>query len=437
MRAQWRPFPVPTAHLVVLAVGVWAVVTAHATPILAWPYADWVAASAEARQSLALAGPWAAVCGAWSAARFTGARNVVVTPGAARVGGDLVTAMLLRLACAALLGYAAGLAPLWVMTAREATAGRIDVLVVAGSAVCLVCFVCGGYLVGTILPIRAAPVTVLIAAYFVVVTADYQPQSLAAVWTSGVAAGDVEDPRTGAFRILFFLVLAACLAAAAAFVQRDRTVPRAPRSWARLAALGVPAMLAISPIRPEGPAIQYETDPPRTCQDVRGVEVCVHTARSPVLPEFADAVGQVLEAAGPLGRQVAGVSDVHLWDDHAPPTHVVVQLHPMDSWWRTQVVEELAFVVSGSVTCMEVGVAMGGEFDDLSPLFAHSAASGGVATWIARQAGEGEEDVGGGPEGVALADRLGRMEVDEVHDLFASIAEDLAACRAGELIGPG
>ncbi len=435
MRAQWRPFPVPTAHLVVLAVGTWAVVTAHATPILGWPYADWVAVSAEARQSLALAGPWAAVCGAWSAARFTGARNVVVTPGAARVGGELVTAMLLRLACAALLGYAAGLAPLLAMTARDATAGRIDLLVVAGSAVCLVCFVCGGYLVGTVLPLRAAPVTVLVVAYLVVVTADYHSPALAAVWTGGVAAGYVEDPRTSAFRILFFGVLAACLAAAAAFVQRDRTLPRAPRSWAGLAALGVPALLAISPIRPEGPAIQYEADPPRTCQDVRGVAVCVHTARSPILPEFADAVGRVLEAAGPLGRQVAGVSDVHLWDEESP-THVVVQLHPKDSWWRTQVVEELAFRVSGSATCREVGVEMGGEFDDLAPEFAHSAASGGVATWMVREAGEEGEDVGGGPEGVALADRLGRMEVGEVHDLLAPVAEDLAACRAGELIGP-
>lgn len=428
-----RVFPAQTSTIVVLGTGTFVLVVIHGLTYFSWPYADWAAISAETRQALSLAGPWVAACCAWTAARFTSSSGIVASPVASRMGADLVAAHLSRLGAAALVGYAAGLAPLLIRTAIEARAGAPNVLSMAGGVACLAVFVCGGYLIGSLLALRAAILTAVVAALAGVLLADVLGPAVAPVWTVGVVAGQQENPGLGVFRVLFMVLTAACCVIAATEWLARRTLPLRPRSFVPLAVMGVPLVLVLSPVNAHWVPVVHSIEPPRTCSTVapqiegraQEISVCVHSARTPVLSETAAAAESVLDAAGPLARSTTRIVDVNLW---APPRpgQIVVQLQPQDSAWRQYLVEDLAFDLSGSARCAENYTADEPDREQADAV----ATSAGFGIWIAERAGGQAAGISTAPDAVEVAARLDALPVERVRELIAQMAPRLATCSA-------
>lgn len=421
--------------MLALGLGTFLLVLAHSAPLLTWPYGDWSAVSAEARQALSLSGPWVAVCCAWTASRFTGVRGIVVSPAAIRAGGELVRAQMMRLAAVALLSFAVGISPVLLRTWVKAETGALNPVVLGGSLACLVAFASGGYLVGAVLPLRVAPAVAAVIALTSVLLADVLGPALSPVWTVGVVAGQQENPDVSFFRLFLFALTATCSVLAASWWLDARTFPTTPKSAGTLLVAAVPLALVLSPWNAGQAPVLHALDPPRSCVDVgvrgsantasRVVEVCVHTARSTVLAQVSSSVERVLESAGALSTSVSRVDDANLWSGPGPG-QIVLQLQPQDSGWENYVVEDLAFALSGSLACAE-------DLDGVRSREQTKAAvvSAGFAMWIADQSGVADaDDLVGNPDAIAIYDRLGAMTTRQVQDLISGITGDLASCTA-------
>lgn len=417
--------PVPRGLAGVLAAGTAVLVFAPTLGYLAWPNADWVAVSAESRQALMLAGPWAAAWSAWCASRFSGPRSILCPASSVRAGAPVAIKQLRVLVTAALAGWLAGLLPAVVATAVEATAGAPDLLVFASAGASLAAFVSLGYTAGVVVPRAAAPVVSLVVSFVPVLAADGLGTVVAPVWTFGVVAGQYENPVVSSFRALFFLSVAICCVLAAADLWRNRSLLPTVPSVRGVAWLALPVALAALAPTTAAPVLRQE-DPPRACRQAAGVRVCVHAARSALLLPLADAVTDVAAASGSAMRPQQ-VLDAALWERPSPETVVIFpQVQQGDSWPQAAV-QDIAWQLSGAARCSSAaGSTMRTEPQDLDA----AAVSGAVAVWLARQAGAAGPPLTGSPDALALAADLAAEEPSSVRDFLAGHQQLLRSCQA-------
>jgi hypothetical protein len=426
-------YPSKFSEIAWVAGGTFFLALLHGSRYFSWPYADWSAISAESRQALSLSGPWAATCCAWSAARFTQNRGIVASPVAARMGVGLVVAQLPRIGAAAITGYAAGLAPLLVRTSIEAKAGNPNLLTIAGAFACLLAFICGGYLIGAVLPLRSAVVVALVGSVAVVLLADILGPAVSPIWTTDVVAGQRENGTLGLFRLVFFSAAAACcVAVACVWLQFRRIRPRLG-SLAGLGVLTLAVMLVVLiAIDLDWKPVLHEAQSPQSCAAVgprfndgaRGATLCIHKARSPVLMEAAKATSAAREAAGELSRSTVQIVDVNLWAE-PKPGQIILQVQPQDPAWEQYIIEDLAFELSGTAFCAQ------SLSDPILPSQIDAVAtSAGFGIWIARQAGGDGAGISTAPDAMQVATRLERLPPLRVRALMATMKAELSSCSA-------
>lgn len=431
------PFPALSSELLTLGAGTFCLVLLHSIPLLSWPYADWAAASAETRQALSLAGPWVAVCSCWIIARRTHRHGVAASPVASRMGHEVIGTLLIRIQAAALAGYALGLLPMVLRMWRDATAGAPHLLTLAGSLACLLLFACGGCLIGAMLPLRGAVLTAAVASFLVIVMTVPWGPVIAPVWQTGVVAGQEEDLLVGSYRLFFFSISALCCALAAGWWLELRGNTFQVRSLAGLAVLSVPLGMALILGDVSRPAVTHASDPPQRCARLtavagsRSVVLCLHGARSAILPEAITATQSALDAAGPLARSVRRIVDVNLWEAGQPGL-VIVQIQPQDAGWEDYLVEDLAFSLSGSTACAQT--TTGGPNSTRAPT--PNDISAGFGIWIAERGGASGEGISTSPGARRIAGRLSELQVGEVHDVMTKIAPSLMECEARSVPWP-
>lgn len=420
-----------------LAGGVGLLVLAHSNPLLRWPYGDWQAVSAESRQALSLAGPWAAVCVAWIAARRSSLRGVAGAPVASRMGVEVVTAHSVVVCVVVLSSYLLALSPVFAQTALRATTGSANLLVVAGSVATLAAFASVGLLLGFVLGQRTAPLVAAIVTLGAVLAADALGPIAAPVLTVNVVAGQQENPTASAWRLLFMVMFSiACLYGAGLWLSL-RTSPFS-------AITAIPALLLVPPIglvflSPSAAqdAVVYEANIPQTCSSTRPplgqsgprVEVCVHRARSPVLDDLVAKVQAVVDVAPVLSKNVTRVTDVNLWIPPRPG-EITLQVQPQDAGWETFVVEDLAYEVSGSAACsvMSDGAEM------TTDQTAAYDTSGGVAVWMIKKAGESPRSfLSGAPDAIRVAARLEDAGDARALQAIERVADSIARCTETDI----
>ena len=422
--------PVPRGLVVLLAAGVAVLTFARTVGHLTWPYADWVAVSADSRQALMLAGPWAAVWAAWCSSRFSGARSIMCPASSVRSGPPVVHRQLRVLVAGALSGWALGMLPSLAITARDAQAGTPDLLVILGAAVALAAYACLGYAVGIVVPSTGASAVALILSLLPGLAADSLGAVVAPVWTFDVVAGQDENPVVAVVRVLFFLSVALSLALASGLWLRGRGFSPGASFVQGVALLAVPVVLAVLSSSAPPPVLR-EDHPPRTCARTDGVEVCVHAARAPVLGPLTQAVADLMTVMG-NARPPRQVVDAALWDESGSGT-VTVSLQLQDgAGWRRAAIQDMAWQLSGAAACPFTSAS--GVLTDPAQLDA-SAVSGGVAVWMARQAGVGSP-VSNAPDAMAVADRLDRASPPAVQAFLARHSEALQDCRASSSMLP-
>lgn len=424
-------FPVPPGLVVVLVAGTIGSVVLHTVGYFGWPYGDWAAASAETHQALTLAGPWVAGCCAWTAARFTGARGILCPVPATRSGFALVRAQLQVLYGWAIAGYLVGLAPLLIATTVTSDAGAFNVLVCAGSLAALLAFASVGYFLGCMLPISLATVIAVIFSFAVVLWAD-PLGPVAPVWTFGVVVGQYENPIVAVLRLFFFILVGVCCVAGSAWWVRERTLPLSATPMTGMLLLILPLSLGAAAAHRSPPAVLHETNPPKTCTEASGAEVCVHAAKSVLLSPLAESVNDVRAALGPADFPVDRVLDAALWIDPSPPATVVLQLQTQQSrGWRNAAIQDMAWQLSGSAACSAKPGAITSD-DELDA----AAMSGAVSLWLASEAGANGPGLTTEPTAVMIAERLEQLPVSDVQSLLTRWQPQLMNCMANSSLLP-
>lgn len=353
--------PVPGLVSLVMIGGV-AVLTAFASwPVSRWAYADWVAVSATGREALVYAGPWAGAWSSWTAGRYLGSRSIVCPPSASRAGWSIVGHQFGRLAAAATIGHTIGLAPLVVVTARRATAGSFDLVVVAGGMAVLVALCALGYLIGALVPRWLGPLAAFVVGFAMVLLVDWWGLVLAPIWLQTPAAGDVETRVVAVFRLAFYAAAAAALAGAATRLLADRTsVPRVG-NYTGLLVLTVPVIVGYVARATAPEPIVPEAQPPISCGAVGAVDVCVHRAKAELLQPLSQVVSSVLEVVDHRPAvDLKAVVDASVLS--SPGSGVVrLDLQTRNANWREWAAGDIAAVISGFPACERSGDAFGGE----------------------------------------------------------------------------
>lgn len=416
-----RFLPVSRVTLLALFVGTAALVFAHAHPLTGWAYADWAAASAEARQSLALAGVWAAGCASWAASLHSTAASATCPVPAVRNGAPLVRSQSVLLIAAAIVGEAAGLAPTYVWCAIHSTyAADLRPLVIVGGVAVLVASVCFGYLCGVLLPrLLAVPAAVVLAFGAVAFTgADGSP--LSPVWPFDVAAGLAEPGPVAGLRIAFYITTAIlCLLASARWLEERRTTP----------ATVIPTVASMTPIllivllsaTNSAPLVHRDASAGARCASVGDSRVCVHPARATLLPELAAAVRSMQTVIGPDAPLPARIYDATTWPPESSDGLSLQLQDERPAQWRAYVALDLS-----SNLLRTAGCGPGADTSGSSPGDVASAA----AVWLASQVDPGASAISGSGSASELARDLLRAPPAAVTPLLRHSLADLRACRA-------
>ncbi|MGI8577530.1 MAG: hypothetical protein ACR2KG_06330 [Nocardioidaceae bacterium] len=397
---------------------------AHSQPLLHWAYADWTAASAETRESLPFAGPWAAGVAAWVAARFASRRSIICPLLAPRRGLPLVRAHLSILAGWGLVGYFGGLAPVLTTTALGATWGHPDWLVLLASSAALVGFMGLGYLTGCLLPLAAAVPTAAAISFFAVINTGDMGTVTGPFYPFGVEAGLREPGVVMVFRVLFFVAAVVLTGAASAWWMRESTA-----SYTTPALLGVVLVVLPLPLigflanRQSPPLVEHDYSQ-ATCERVDGVDVCVHPARAVMLGPLTRAVEKVSRAIGPA-RPYTRVLDATLWPQPRPD-EIVLQLQAQDrNGWTTSAVQDMVDQIANVSVC----AAQAQTNPSRSPLAEQAAVSGAVGIWLDHEVGVAGDNIGGWPESVTLAARLEAKPANEVRAALVKALPSIRACQ--------
>lgn len=399
----------------ILAAGTAGLVALHAVPLTHRPYADWAAASAEARQALGLAVVWAAACSAWVASLHSSPSSITCPTTALRSGPSLVAAQTAVLSGAGLVGLALGLTPLYAWCARNSTYNTdLRPLVIIGGASIIVAGVALGYLCGTVLPRLLAAPTAAAIAFATVISMGVDGRPAATIWPFDVAAGIKETTGVGIFRTVFFLTAGALFLVAASRWLGTRTVAAAPIAALVVTLAPVAGVAHLS--NAHNPAlISREVVAPR-CERSAHLRVCVHPASKNLLPSLTAGLESLRSAIGP-----GLIFPANLSDGRGPITAdgLVIDL-PADRTWRAAAMLSVANAVLGTRACWSSVSGDGSPAD----------VTGAAALWYAASAEPRVIDVfGHGPTG-AMGRTLLQAPAPVVGERLRQALPALHACRA-------
>jgi hypothetical protein len=419
--------PVPLSLLALTTCGTAVLVAAHGSSIIGWAYGDWTAASAETRQGVTFAGPWAAGCAAWAAATYTSSRSVVCPLLAKRRGFPLALSQLSLLWFSGIAGHVSGMAPLVILTLVRAKAGHANLLVVVGSLCVLMALMAGGYLIGSCLPrVLATPAAAVVSFLFVVMSgANGTPT--APVWPFGVIAGLEENPVVAAFRVGFFGAAAALMAAGAGWWLRERTLAVTVPALAGLLALLAPLpAMALLANRGGPDLVREEAHVQGTCQQAARFEVCVHPARVQMLPALSSGAEALSKALGPAPVPYSRVIDAMLWPAPAPDD-IVLQLQDSDrEGWLAAAVQDMSSELSGARSCGSAATSTSPGVHSRSP---GQVVAEALGIWLARQAGTDEAQVSPAQDSAMLAAHLDEVSTPRVQRAISSSLARIRACQ--------
>lgn len=428
MRALYaaRRFAVPSslAHLTALALGTAALVAIHASALRSWAYADWVAASAEARQALALAGPWAASCAAWSTSMTAARRGLICPDFALRSGLPIVAAHLSRLLLAAFLGLIAGLSPTFLAASLHAQSGRADAIVVLTGLGALSAYVTTGAALGYLVPRIVAAPTAGAVGMIASALSGLNGRPTAPIWPFDVDIAYVESIPVGVFRILYFTAWSySCAIVVTQWFRVRGSLPTGLGTVTALSAL-VPVIVLGYVSDTRAPSlIRSQTSTP-VCEQPTSVTVCVHRARRSLLRPLASLESRVEAAAGSLPPPYVRVDDSALWPEDQPG-HLALNLALEETaHWQNVAALDLARAVVGAQTCATSNDESGATAGD--PL----AVADAIAGWIAVRAGATVAATALSPEANDLASHLLDLPDPVVKEAIADEVGSIRRCDA-------
>ena len=416
-----RFVPVSRVTLLALFLGTAALVFAHAHPLTGWAYADWAAASAEARQSLALAGVWAAGCAAWAASLHATPASATCPVSAVRNGAPLVRSQGSLLIGAAALGQVLGLAPLYLWCAIHTTyEADLRPFVIASGFAALIAFVGFGYLCGVLLPRLLATPAATVLTFGAIAFTDPGGSPLAPVWPFDVAAGLAEPRSVAILRVAFFLTTATLSLLASARWLKDRRTT--PSTLAPAVAMLLPLVVVVLLTGANAPTLVHrDSEAQPRCTVVGVSQVCLHPARADLLPDVADLVRGMTDVVGPEAPAPA-----RIYDATSPlpgaSKGLALQLQYEDrERWPAFVALDLASFLIGTADCEPDSTGSGSSPGDVS-----SAA----VVWLASQVDSDAAAIAiTGPAG-GLTSRLLQADPNSVASLLRRSLRDLRACRA-------
>ena len=407
----------------ILFSGMLIITWVHSKSLQDWAYADWAAVSAEFRQSLGLAGCFAAACSAWAGGSFASPRLAMCPAGAFRRGLPLVIHQLGELALWAVVGYGLGLAPLVSWTARNASYGGPQGWVVASALVSLMAFISGGYLVGVLVrSLLAVPIAGAMA-FATVVFTGYNGLATSPVWPFDVVAGLKEPSGITAFRVVFFGTTVILCAGAAAWWMRERSTQLSLPPVLGVAVFIAPIILigAFANHR-AGVLVQRDLTAPTCERTSTGVNVCVAPARAKLLRPLALKVDEMSRAVGQAGLPfMTEVADATTWES-PQQGRILLQIQGQSrERWLQDALADTAQVVSGVPQCrVDTGARSSG---------VSLAVSQAVAAWLLRQIHEPSDQVVSGPSAARLEKSLEAEAPEDVRKFFGSQFRAINACR--------
>lgn len=431
----WSPWPLPIASVAGPAVLIAVIVVNAAWPMTSWRYPEWVKTSAAVHEQLALAGPLAAGTASYYAAKLSGRRSLLSLGSSSRIGLASVLRHCLMLASWFTVVYATALAPIVIDTARGATAGGPDLLVIASGLLGMVTVVILGYTLGLVVPSTLfAPVAAAVAFLFLQLPNYYSSSWAGVIPLQGVVPtlGRLENPPVVAYRLLFLTVLTAVLVLGGARFLRMRHA-RGPASRAgAFTGLVLPVVLAVFPLVRAPALFAFEQSPPAVCQEERGVQVCTHQGHVDDLPELKRITANLISAYGARPDHLAAVSDDAL---------IYAGMHGHDNTAWTYInpaipleqgaPRDIAYQLTGWFACQEK-VGLSGQLVGLDA--ARAEYSDHLTEWLLAQAGYpgsgrtvGSDAPGGGVVEVS-ADVFDSVDPAEVRAWLARQGNALATC---------
>lgn len=374
--------------------------------------ADWVVVSSSLREGVTFLGPLTGMVALLYGQSIYGGAGLLVGPTSSRPPARIVARVFADLSCVAVVGYLAGYSVAILDAVERATTGRPDLLVVVGGFGSLLLFVAVGLGLATVPGRRFGPIIgMLVMVALAAAGASGSLLSLLPTWGGTfVRAGYSENPLLGWFRVAWFATVVAVL-----LVVTGRRIANREATGLRQTLLNAAPMLVLVPLVWFGASrpidlLVPEQNPPLACSDIRGVEVCVHRARTALLDDLADLVNSYASVFG--GLQPFGVHRVYDYLVVPYPDResdlLAVQLPYDIEGWMEQTATEFGPSLTGRLC----------EIDPASPdALVRSEVSFGIGLWWYHEAGFGI------PEWVNLFDLGPETDPADMADL-ASDSDD-------------
>lgn len=361
-RLAW---PLPATTLAVPAVAVALVAFALTIPNFGWR-SEWQVASALAHEHLSLVGPLAAATAfhRWA---------LLADPGklfaAARLAGTDRPehwAGFLRVWLVLGVAYTAGLVPIFVHTAANATYGGPALGPIVAGYLGLGFTIAVGQLLAALVPVPVLSVVAALVVFLLLQLPQTVDRSFSAVlpvqWHE-LYLNESENPTALLFRIIALTALTAALVGASRIVGRaDRRVAVTPASAGAVGLLVL--LLAVAAVNPPT-RIRQDAAPPAECVPAAGLRVCAHPGHRADLAPMAETTAALVAAYGAAPPGITAVRDAATLPPGPPPPGVVAVPLALDQPADRAVATDLADAMAGARACARKsrGDAVGSDVD--------------------------------------------------------------------------
>lgn len=354
MTTLLRDWSRPLSRLTLLAVaGVAFLGTLPATlQAYAWLPPLWIKVSGALQESSGPTGVLLAAIAALTSSQIAD-RSILSARGRVRSGIPIVARQCSRLVLAAWVGASIAFVPALVATALRATAGQPAIGVVVVGYLVLALWVMVGYAIGALLTPKLAIPVAIVAALVIWLLPQFirNPPifSIAPVWgLDWPYLGDVWDPLTTLFRVVFFVGAVCALGIFAGRYMDGGSTSARVAARASVPLLPVVAIAAISVIQ-NPTLVLIERDPPLDCSSGANYETCVHRGFAELLDSASEATSAVATIAGVDSIRAAELSAVSGLDDR-PDVVIRADLRSIadfEDYWAS----EVAYTIAGVESC--------------------------------------------------------------------------------------
>lgn len=412
-------WPMPPLSMLLPAAAVAAAVGFGVLDLLDLPV-EWPRTSAAFHELLLLAGPIAATAAYFYCASLSGRHSLLALASAPRAGPPSVLRSFAVVLASMVAAYLVPLVPLAVHTAATATYGSFDVLAALAGPTGLALAVAVGCALGTVLsrPVLAPGVGVLVFLLFQLPNITL-PAAAAFVPTLGspVTVGVFENPAFVVYRLVTMGVLAALVLGAAAMVARGARGRELVTLRSGIAALAATVLVAMPLVNPPN-AVRADEAPPRVCEQVGTVDVCLHQGHRELLGQAVPVVRALVEAYGKPPVHLRAVYGSELLLATAEPSTTTAPVTPYTTGpFEDLVADRVAYHLAGRTACLATDPS-GLRYEEVAGRV------NTLATWLRRTAGLADPRL---PP--AAGDFLGGAGTAEVRAWIAEYERALATCQ--------